>query len=78
MRIRNLQYKTHKYAHLEGWYEFHWVNIIDRHYRCRIRDIYRRARKAGLQPADARYLILDTLIVGEQITDTQYTKRVAS
>jgi hypothetical protein len=75
MRIRNLQFHTRKYAHLEARYEFHWVNHLGPFYRCRIRDIYRRARKAGLQPADARYLILDTLVVGTESIDMHYTPR---
>ena len=75
MRIRNLQFNTRKYGHLEGRYEFQWVNHLGPFYRCRIRDIYRRARKAGLEPASARYLILDTLIVGTESTDMQYIAR---
>jgi hypothetical protein len=75
MRIRNLQFHTRKYAHIEGRYEFGFIAHLGPFYRCRIRDIYRRARKAGLQPADARYLILDTLIIGAQVTEMPYKTR---
>lgn len=75
MRIRNLQFHTHKYAHLESRYEFQWINHLGPFYRCQVRGIYRRARKAGLQPADARYLILDTLVIGSESTNMRYIAR---
>jgi hypothetical protein len=66
MIIRDLQDNPYKPG---GWStQYHWHEMLGKHYRTRLRMVYRFARRKGLSPTSARDVIGDCLWIGAQST----------
>lgn len=71
MKIRSLHSRTARDPY------FHQINFntfAEKYCRCHVRQIYRRVRVQGLSPANARYVLIDLLALGELVDSSDFLK----
>jgi hypothetical protein len=73
MIIRALHYNRHTKP--QRHYMFVWGDdIVNSYYKRSVRRLYRQGRKNGLSPANARYFLVDVILVGNSVESCEYVK----
>jgi hypothetical protein len=71
MKIRTLQSRT---PHSSFGHHINFKKFVEPYCCRRVRSIYRTARRAGLSPTHARYLLTDLLVLGSFVDSTDFVK----